>query len=308
MYKERASWEKYRERLLMEARKFVQMKNKFLEEKASFEKEKKYEEWGRDGLKNKLYATEELLAKERQEWKKICENDNKRMYAACTKITNLEAEVVTLKGKVEEAQAARECVEDLTAKDVEIAELKCRLFEAHEKSESLEIDLVDEKVKADTAEEARKAAEEARNIITSALNVAQNNYAEAQSIMDTLVSESEWMRNHGVAIVTGSSSCGTYRCRACHWASWGYFECAQHVEEALGRHLGTRHCSVTDRADEVFSQVEEVYDHLSLPVMELVTEALKHDYYVVRLKSILTVQETMELLDEEEAAGDGGDE
>ncbi|MFS8020077.1 hypothetical protein Hanom_Chr15g01411311 [Helianthus anomalus] len=45
------------------------------------------------------------------------------MYAACTKITNLESEVATLKGKVEE---------DSVAKDVEIAELKRRLFEAHE--------------------------------------------------------------------------------------------------------------------------------------------------------------------------------
>ncbi|KAM0069333.1 hypothetical protein Hdeb2414_s0001g00000581 [Helianthus debilis subsp. tardiflorus] len=36
-----------------------------------------------------------------------CDNDNKRMYAARTKITNLEAEVATLKEKVEEAQADR---------------------------------------------------------------------------------------------------------------------------------------------------------------------------------------------------------
>ncbi|KAJ0883707.1 hypothetical protein HanPSC8_Chr10g0424791 [Helianthus annuus] len=89
------------------------------------------------------------------------------MYAAHTKITNREAEVATLKGKVKEAQADRERVEvelssqlvnknkDLAAKDVEIAELKRRLFEAHEKSESLEIDLAAEKVKADTAEDAR---------------------------------------------------------------------------------------------------------------------------------------------------------
>ncbi|KAJ0539048.1 hypothetical protein HanHA300_Chr08g0281861 [Helianthus annuus] len=214
MYREHASWEKYRERLSAEAREFEQMKNTFLEEKASFEKEKKSEKWGCDALKTKLPAAEERMAKERQEWKKICDNDNKQMYVARTKITNLEAEIVKLKGKVEEAQADRERVEvelnaqivnknkDLAAKDVEIMELKCRLFEAHEKSESLEIDLAAEKVKADTAEEARKATEEASNISTSALNVAQNNYAEAQSIVDTFVSESEWMRNHGIAAVS----------------------------------------------------------------------------------------------------------
>ncbi|KAF5765522.1 hypothetical protein HanXRQr2_Chr15g0704711 [Helianthus annuus] len=150
-----------------------------------------------------------MLAKERAELKKICDNDNKRMYAARSKITNLEAEVATLKGKVEEAQADRERVEvqqasplsiyisllvknisnffhwsvefsarivnkdkDLAAKDVEIVELKHRVFEAHEKSESLEIDLEAERVRADTAEEAKKAAVEARDISTTALNVA----------------------------------------------------------------------------------------------------------------------------------------
>ncbi|KAM0006464.1 hypothetical protein Hdeb2414_s0172g00822351 [Helianthus debilis subsp. tardiflorus] len=165
------------------------MKAKFLEEKASFEKERKTEEWGRDGLKTKLHAAEELILKERTEWKKICDNDNRRMYAARTKITNLESEVATLKGNVEELNADRERVEvelrarivnkdkDLAAKDVEIGELKHSLFEAHEKSESLETYLVAEKVRADIAEEARRAANEARNISTSALNVARNNYA-----------------------------------------------------------------------------------------------------------------------------------
>ncbi|MFS7963161.1 hypothetical protein Hanom_Chr08g00734861 [Helianthus anomalus] len=87
------------------------MKNAFLKEKASFEKEKKSEEWGCDGFKNNLHAAEELLAKESVEFKMACDNDNKRMYVVRTKITNLEAEVSTLKGKVEEAQADRERVE-----------------------------------------------------------------------------------------------------------------------------------------------------------------------------------------------------
>ncbi|KAM0043892.1 hypothetical protein Hdeb2414_s0010g00346741 [Helianthus debilis subsp. tardiflorus] len=89
--------------MLTEAREFEQMNNKFLEENATFEKEKKSEEWGRDGFTNKLHATEELLAKEHAEFKMACDNDNKRMYAVRTKITNLEAGVSTLNGKVEEA-------------------------------------------------------------------------------------------------------------------------------------------------------------------------------------------------------------
>ncbi|KAJ0752334.1 hypothetical protein HanPI659440_Chr09g0323141 [Helianthus annuus] len=147
---------------------------------------------------------------------KVCEKDNQRMYAARSKITDLEAEIATLKGKVEEAQADKERFEaelnarmvnkdkDLAAKDVEIAELKRRLFEAHDKNESLEIELEAERVKAETAEEAKKKAVEAHDINTSALNVAQNNYVEDQTIVDTLVSESEWMCSRGVAAIANS--------------------------------------------------------------------------------------------------------
>ncbi|KAJ0533326.1 hypothetical protein HanRHA438_Chr09g0389301 [Helianthus annuus] len=115
------------------------------------------------------------------------------------------------------------------------------------------------------------------------------------------------MRNHGVAAVANSIlnaaeldqavAALTDVARAVGHRS-GYLECAQHVEEALGQHFGTRHCSVTDQADEVLSQAEEVYDHLSLPVMELVTDTLKRDDYVARLKSILVPPMTVELSDE----------
>ena len=84
---------------------------------------------------------------------------------------------------------------DLHAKDVEIAELKRRLNEQIDRCESLEIDLEAEKVKAATAEEARAVS-------TAALNVAQTNYSEAQGIVDTLVSEAEWMRTRGVVLVS----------------------------------------------------------------------------------------------------------
>ncbi|KAJ0614822.1 hypothetical protein HanIR_Chr02g0066821 [Helianthus annuus] len=57
----------------------------------------------------------------------------------------------------------------------------------------------------------------------------------------------------------------------------GYLECAQHVEEALGQEFDVSHCSVTDQADAAFTQAEKAYDHLSLPVMDLVAKALEHD-------------------------------
>ncbi|KAM0047093.1 hypothetical protein Hdeb2414_s0009g00324441 [Helianthus debilis subsp. tardiflorus] len=174
--------EKYRERLSIEAKAFEQLKSSFQEEKVAIDKEKKSKEWGLQGLRNKLQASEELLAKEHKEWH------------------------VALKEKYEEANPRRERVEDrdLTGKDAEIAELKLRLFEAQEKNESLEIDLAAEKLKADNIEEARKAAVEARQINTFALNVAQTNYAEAQSIVDSLLSDSELMQNHGVEYVANS--------------------------------------------------------------------------------------------------------
>ncbi|KAF5759197.1 hypothetical protein HanXRQr2_Chr16g0738381 [Helianthus annuus] len=130
------------------------------------------------------------------------------MYAARTKITNLEARVEELKKfeagykeKYEEAKSWRERIEvdlsaqiiskdrDLAGKDTEIVELKRRLRKAQEvleaeqqKNESLEIDLTAEKVKVDTAEEAHK-------ISLAALNVAQENYAEVQSTVEPLISD-----------------------------------------------------------------------------------------------------------------------
>ncbi|KAM0060876.1 hypothetical protein Hdeb2414_s0004g00129321 [Helianthus debilis subsp. tardiflorus] len=222
MVRERTDWEKYHERLLKQVQDFEKMKSAFAEENAAFETEKKYEEWDREGLKSKLHAAEELLSKERAKWK--------------------EAEL--------NAQVANKD-KNLAAKDVEIAEFKHRLFEAHDKNESLEIDLETERVKAATAEEAKQRADEARDISTSTLNVALNNYAEAQSIVDTLVSETEWMRTRGVAAIANSILNATEMDEvvaalidASHAVGHrgGYPECAHHVEEAFGQEFDTRHC------------------------------------------------------------------
>ncbi|KAM0036676.1 hypothetical protein Hdeb2414_s0014g00429941 [Helianthus debilis subsp. tardiflorus] len=86
----------------------------------------------------------------------------------------------------------------------------------------------------------------------------------------------------------------------------GYVECVSHVEEALHQHFGTRHCSITDQAEEALLRAKDNYDNLSLPVMELVTEALKHDDFVPRLRSIFEPPEIVELTDEEDEADDDG--
>ncbi|KAJ0535363.1 hypothetical protein HanIR_Chr09g0429861 [Helianthus annuus] len=215
MVRERADWEGYRERMLKRITDFEKSKVAFDEEKAKFDADKKAEEWGREGLKNKLQAAEQQLAKEKAEFKRICEKDNERAFAARNKIVELEAKIAELTARVEDAQAAQVAKQqieveladvkvqlsgkdkDLQAKDVEIAELKRRLDDQIDRCESLEIDLEAEKVKAATAEEARAVS-------VAALNVAQTNYSEAQGIVDTLVSEAEWMRGRGVVLVANS--------------------------------------------------------------------------------------------------------
>ncbi|MFS8018855.1 hypothetical protein Hanom_Chr15g01396961 [Helianthus anomalus] len=101
MVKERSEWEKYRKRLVRQVKDFEKAKVAFAEEKAKFESDRKSEEWGREGLRGKLRDAEDLLAKERAEWKKICEKDNRCMYVARAKIIDLEAQTDTLTKKVE---------------------------------------------------------------------------------------------------------------------------------------------------------------------------------------------------------------
>ncbi|KAM0044378.1 hypothetical protein Hdeb2414_s0010g00352521 [Helianthus debilis subsp. tardiflorus] len=319
MVMEREEWEKYRERLLKHVKYFEKTKAAFDEEKAKFESDRRSEEWGREGLRSKLRAAEELLAKERAEWKKICTKDNEHMYAARAKITDLECQVSELKGKIADVQAAKEETKaelkatissknkDLAANDVEIAELKRRLEEQVDKSESLEIDLEAEKGKVVSAEEGRQKAEEARNVSMAALNAAQNNYSEVLGIVDTLAAEPEWMRGRGVCLIANS----ILNASKLDGVVAALIDASCTV---FGQSFDTSHCSVTDQANVELARAEGAYDHLSLPVMDLVMDALKHDDWCQRLMSLLDPPETVELSDEEEPAGDdeggnvGGDD
>ncbi|XP_022003181.1 uncharacterized protein LOC110900604 [Helianthus annuus] len=327
MVRERADWEGSRERTLKRIAEFEKSKAAFDEERAKFEADKKAEEWGREGLQKKLHNVEEQLAKEKAEFKRICAQDNERAYATRQKIVDLEAKVADLTSKVEEAhgeKAAKQQMEvelseakvqlsskdrDLHAKDAEIAELKRRLNEQIDRCESLEIDLEAEKVKAATAEEARAVS-------TAALNVAQTNYSEAQGIVDTLVSEAEWMRTRGVVLVANSIlnageldravAALTDAARAVGHRG-GYLECASHVEQMLGQEFDVSHCSVTEHADAALAHAENSYDNLTLPIMDLVVESLKKDDWCQRLKVVLDPPVTVELSDEEPAGDDSGD-
>ncbi|MFS7918525.1 hypothetical protein Hanom_Chr03g00202201 [Helianthus anomalus] len=111
MVKERVDCEKYREPLVRQVKEYDKAKAAFADEKAKFESDRKSEEWGHEGLRGKLRAAEDLLAKEKAEWKKICERYNHRIYAARAKITELEGKAAELTGKVKDAQADREHAE-----------------------------------------------------------------------------------------------------------------------------------------------------------------------------------------------------
>ncbi|KAJ0894782.1 hypothetical protein HanPSC8_Chr09g0392881 [Helianthus annuus] len=295
MVRERADWEGYRERSLKRIAEFEKSKAALDEERAKFEADKKAEEWGREGLQKKLHNVEEQLAKEKAEFKQEAQGE---------KAAKQQVEVELSEAKVQLSSKDR----DLRAKDVEIAELKRRLNEQIDRCESLEIDLEAERVKAATAEEARAVS-------TAALNVAQTNYSEAQGIVDTLVSEAEWMRTRGVALVANSIlnageldravAALTDAARAVGHRG-GYLECASHVEQILGQEFDVSHCSVTERADAALAHAESSYDNLTLPIMDLVVESLKKDDWCQRLKAVLDPPVTVELSDEP-AGDDGGD-
>ncbi|MFS7952848.1 hypothetical protein Hanom_Chr07g00611721 [Helianthus anomalus] len=112
--------------------------------------------------------------------------------------------------------------------------------------ESLEIDLTIERVKAKSAEEARKVSREA-------LNVAQDNYSEVQSTVEPLINNLDWLQNYGIAHIANSilNSAKLYRVVVALIVAYRaaghrtrYVECATHVDTALATHWVTRHCSV----------------------------------------------------------------
>ncbi|KAJ0577315.1 hypothetical protein HanPSC8_Chr05g0210721 [Helianthus annuus] len=114
--------------------------------------------------------------------------------------------------RYEAAKVHRECAEqnqeklrqqlvskdrDMASKDAEILELQCRLRESQEKVDSLEIDLEAEKQKAESVVEARKVSQ-------AALDVAYDNYAEVQAVVEHLVNDSEWLQQYGIAYVANA--------------------------------------------------------------------------------------------------------
>ncbi|KAF5782567.1 hypothetical protein HanRHA438_Chr11g0510131 [Helianthus annuus] len=84
----------------------------------------------------------------------------------------------------------------------------------------------------------------------------------------------------------------------------GYLEYARHVEEVLHQHFGSRRCSAGEGAKDELRKDEDNYNSISIPVLDIITEALKHEDYVARLKSFFEPPDTVELSDEEDDADD----
>ncbi|KAJ0588036.1 hypothetical protein HanIR_Chr04g0169991 [Helianthus annuus] len=246
MYRERAEWEKHSERLAAEAKLFEKAKADLAKKKADFEKEKKLEEWGLQGVKLKLSESKDTLAKDRCKWRVASERENQRMFAARTEITNLKARVEELtKSEEDFKESSSLTIRTWLARTLRLlsSNVTCvshnkRLRLKSKKGESLEIDLTTERVKA-------KSAEEARKVCRAALNVAQDNYSEVQSIVEPLINNLDWLQNYGIAHIANSilNSAELYRVVVALTVAYravghraGYVECAAHVDTALATH------------------------------------------------------------------------
>ncbi|MFS7964008.1 hypothetical protein Hanom_Chr08g00745051 [Helianthus anomalus] len=130
-------------------------------------------------------------------------------------------------------------------------------------------------------------------ISQAALDVARDNYAEIKSVVKPLVNNSEWLQWYGIAHVTNAvlnlveldQTVVAFIVAARHMDHReGYTECASHVEAALKFKWDNSHCSTSAEVETIFEKTI-----LALPIMDLVSDALQHDDYVTRLKSILKV-------------------
>ncbi|MFS7893423.1 hypothetical protein Hanom_Chr00s000955g01670731 [Helianthus anomalus] len=80
-----------------------------------------------------------------------------------------------------------------------------------------------------------------------------------------------------------------------------YFACDRGVKVKWDDRYASSHGK---DVESDFNAAQEAYNKLSLPVMDLVSEALKHDDFVARLKDIFELPEGHEVEDEGVEEGD----
>ncbi|MFS7966846.1 hypothetical protein Hanom_Chr09g00778641 [Helianthus anomalus] len=157
---------------------------------------------------------------------------------------------------------------DMAGKDAKIAKLQRRLCESQKKVDSLEIDF--------EAENQRAGGPVANVVLNS---------AELDQTVAALAVAVRHMGHHE-----------------------GYTECTSHDEARLKVKWENSHCSTSVEVGTVFAKAQESYNHVALPIMDLVSEALQHNDYVAPLKAIFEVPSNEDFdidhdEDEEEAGG-----
>ncbi|MFS8025215.1 hypothetical protein Hanom_Chr16g01472351 [Helianthus anomalus] len=103
------------------------------------------------------------------------------------------------------------------------------------------------------------------------VEILHDNYAEVQATIEPLINNLDWLQNYGIAHIANS------------------------ILNSIELNRAVAALTVASRAaEEGLRKAEENYDNLSLFVMDQVSEALKHDVYVARLKAIFELPETVE--------------
>ncbi|KAJ0694650.1 hypothetical protein HanPI659440_Chr15g0611221 [Helianthus annuus] len=133
-------------------------------------------------------------------------------------------------------------------------------------------------------------------------------------MLETLVNNPVWLQHHGIihvanvvlnsveidetvaALMVAARSVGHQE---------GYHECVAHVYEDLKVQWDDRFSTSHGKNVEgVFTAAQEAYDSLSLPVMDLVSDSLKHDDYVDWLNSIFELPKGQEVEENDMVGGE----
>ncbi|KAF5798153.1 hypothetical protein HanXRQr2_Chr07g0289481 [Helianthus annuus] len=134
-------------------------------------------------------------------------------------------------------------------------------------------------------------------------------------MVEPLVNNLEWLQKYGIAHVTNAvlnstkldQTVAALIVAARHMGhSEGYTECASHRPRLKSN--GTIAIVSLVLRWRRFCQTQDSYNHLALPGMDLVFDALQHDDYVVCLKAIFEVpgDEDFDFDDDEEEDGADG--
>ncbi|MFS7964017.1 hypothetical protein Hanom_Chr08g00745151 [Helianthus anomalus] len=193
------------------------------------------------------------------------------------------------KAKAALAQVSTKTIADLSSQNEELTKSKTDFEERYEAAKM-------------HRERAEQNQEELRQLLVSKdrdmaikdveISELKHRLRESQEKVDSLEIdiEAEMQKAEMLNLVELDQTVAAFTVAARHMDHReGYTECASHVEAALKFKGDNSHCSTSVEVETIFAKTQESYNHLALPIMDLVSDALQHDDYVTRLKSILKV-------------------